>query len=289
MVFAGLLTTAENWMAFSDDWRTVLSREPKVWRFKMSEAANRTDAFGHFSVVERNQKLHELAEVVRRYSPIVIYISIDVASYARTIESLTEQPLNEPYFYLFFATIWRIAADLANRGLRERFEIIFDDHSILASRVKLWYPFFRDYLDRLAREDPDPLTVGGKEIMPLDPVFRTDDEFMPLQAADLFAWLLRKEMMGGADEWGWLRDELPPVSWPLNLDEKFLQETIESLGRPSVPSPITDEQYASLLGLNNPINHLPPVLRRRAVAASRARKSPSAPSVPAQEPPGEPS
>jgi len=27
--------------------------------------------------------------------------------------------------------------------------------------------------------------------MPIDPLFRTDDEFLPLQAADLFAWLLR--------------------------------------------------------------------------------------------------
>ncbi len=29
--------------------------------------------------------------------------------------------------------------------------------------------------------------------MPTDPVFRSDDDFLPIQAADLFAWIVRKK------------------------------------------------------------------------------------------------
>ncbi|MGB7257232.1 MAG: hypothetical protein WBD48_04065, partial [Pseudolabrys sp.] len=49
-------------------------------------------------------------------------------------------------------------------------------------------------------------------ILPIDPMFRSDDDFLPLQAADMFAWCIRNAT-DKQDEtaFNWLLDEMPNV------------------------------------------------------------------------------
>ena len=221
-VLAGLLTTAEEWMAFAEDWSVVLARTPMIGRFKMDEAAGLDGPFYRLSATERDDKLRELATVVVLHHPTVFRASIDLESFAQTLAPLVESPLNEPYFQLFFAMIWRVTYQLAICHNTERFEIIFDRQVMHEQKVKFWYPVFVDHIQRLAADQgPASIWAAARALLPEEPVFRTDDEFMPLQCADLFAWLLRSEMLGQQHRFGWLRPELPPVSSAVDLNSDY--------------------------------------------------------------------
>ncbi len=89
-------------------------------------------------------------------------------------------------------------------GWRERFEIIFDEQVIFGPRAKLWYPFYKRMLEV---HQPEVATI-----LPIDPMFKSDDDFLPLQAADLFAWCMR-DATDKQDEgpFAWLLDEFKNV------------------------------------------------------------------------------
>ena len=42
-------------------------------------------------------------------------------------------------------------------------------------------------------------------------MFKPDTEFIPLQAADMLAWLFRNAFNGRRTEWEWIATELMPV------------------------------------------------------------------------------
>lgn len=290
-VFAGLLQTAEEWMAFSDDWSAALSRSPSVRRFKMSEAVGLSGPFHLMSQEQRDAKLRELAAVVTLHHPTVFRTSIDLESFAEHSRLMGfGDPLNVPFFHLALTTIWRIVDQLRQCNHTERFEIIFDCHVIYEDRIRRWYPVFCEIVEKIAEaSDSPPRWTASRSLLPVEPTFRTDDEFMPLQCADLYAWLLRTEMLGKDSRFAYLRPLLPPVAVTADMDSDYWR-TMAAGPKPGVAL-IDPNRYAELLGLGDSINSLPRHLRPRAsaFAASRARRSPSVPQSPAPEPPAEPS
>jgi hypothetical protein len=74
-----------------------------------------------------------------------------------------------------------VAFELLEQGQTERFEILFDEHLTFGPRATKWYPLIRE------------LCVGDdvRSILPIEPIFRRDDDTMALQAADLYAGLVR--------------------------------------------------------------------------------------------------
>lgn len=199
-ILAGLIARSEQWAMFSDDWQQCLDQKPRLRYFKMREAASCTGQFHGLSGPDRDARLRELAAVINCYAKIVTYSGIDLDAHAETWAIRMHRPFNEPYFFPFQNMITASCFELWDVGLRERFEIIFDEHAIFGPRVKLWYPLMRD----IARvREPEAHTI-----MPIDPMFKSDDEFLPLQACDLFAWCFRK----GSDV-GWAGER--PFEWLL--------------------------------------------------------------------------
>src|SRR5207249_2482907 len=85
---------------------------------------------------------------------------------------------------------------------KERFEIFFDEQLVMAPRVKQWYPIIR-----ATAEEQE------MQLMPLEPLFRDDVENMPLQAADMLAWLSRRESSGADHSFGWIPSKLPNITF----------------------------------------------------------------------------
>jgi hypothetical protein len=68
--------------------------------------------------------------------------------------------------------------------------------------------------------------------MPVDLVFRSDSEFMPLQGADMLAWLFRNALDNQEDgeRWRWLFCELTNVvvsDQSCFIGEVFIKEIVE--------------------------------------------------------------
>ncbi|MDQ6878384.1 MAG: DUF3800 domain-containing protein [Candidatus Dormibacteraeota bacterium] len=276
-VLAGLLQTAQEWAAFTRAWQATLAGEPRIERFKMSEAATLTDAFRGVSLQARDSKLRALAAVVRLHAPTVFRSSIDLDAFAETLAPKQTPPHNQPYFHLFYGMIWRVAVQLALCHHTEPFEIIFDRKVTHEQMVTIWYPLFCEHVERLAKaQGPTSIWAGAKRVLPAKPIFRSDDQSMPLQAADLYAWLLRNEMMGRRSEFMWLRDHLPSVTSASDQGRDYWRTLV------SPPTPeradlirrLSDpDRYAELLGLNQPIGSLPRVLKPRAKAFRNYQKA----------------
>jgi hypothetical protein len=222
-VLAGLIAHSDEWALFSDEWRICLAQKPAIRYFKMREAAGRTAQFRRFSKSQRDDKLRSLAQIINGYAKISIYFAVDLDAHAETFGRINKKPLNEPYFWPFQNVTLGTCFELWDLGWRERFEIIFDEHVIFGPRAKAWYPALRDVMK--VRE-PDAYLI-----MPVDPLFRTDDEFTPLQAADLFAWCIRNGSNNPTDNaFNWLLAEMrsvSPSSYSGYYDRARLTSTLE--------------------------------------------------------------
>lgn len=207
-VMAGVMAYADKWAAFSEEWSTRLASSPSVRYFKMKEAAGLSGEFHRFTKDERDEKLKSLARIINKYVDAAIYIAVDVQGFSQTFaKAAVDYPLAEMYFHAFHIMTMGACFDLWETGLRERFEIIFDEHDLHGDETKRFYPIVRSIL---TQTDPEACTI-----LPVDPIFRDDEEFLPLQAADLYAWCFRKGGDGSSDQlhpFAWLLPELTSVS-----------------------------------------------------------------------------
>ena len=209
-VMAGVSSRSEDWALFSDEWRACLDEEPRVATFKMREAARCTGNFLNWEPDKRDERLRRLAAIINKHVDRVTFTVTDLDDHAETW-GRTSKPTKDPYFWAYHSNVLATCLSLWEAGLRERFEIIFDEQVIFGPRAKIWYPVVR----AVAQEaEPD-----ASSILPVDPMFRADDEFTPLQAADLFAYVIRSRTETCGNQFGWLLDEMKDV-----VGSKYSQE-----------------------------------------------------------------
>lgn len=203
-VLAGLLGDSESWAKFSEDWKVCLAMRPTVRPvFKMKEAAGLGGAFWGWAEPDRDNKLRLLCQIINRHPKLFTYSMIDLEAHAKTW-ALTPGTASDPYFWPYQNTIMAICHHLWDIGWRERFEIIYDVQMISGPKTRLWYPVLQRLMELQYPEQA--------KILPIDPIFKTDDEFLPLQAADLFAWCLRNATDKQDEKsFAWLWDEMPNV------------------------------------------------------------------------------
>lgn len=202
IVFAALLSPAAQWATFSDAWATRLGNYPPIEYFKMREAASRVGQFSGWSTTARDEKVRALARIIDANVDAIVHIGLNVDAFAE-LAAPRKKPLNDPYFWTFQFTIIGVASHLYRSGLRDQFEIIFDEHDRFSPMMKAWYPLIRDLLDRFEFH----------VILPTDILFRDDKKILPLQASDLFAWCLRRGNSGKSDHpFAWLLSEIQHVS-----------------------------------------------------------------------------
>lgn len=203
-VLAGLLGGAESWADFSEEWRVALAEPPAIPLLKMSHAANKpTGHFRGMTEEQRDEKLRRLARVINRAPRVATYSIIDLDAHRKTWAK-NQKPQSDPYFWPFHNTIMAVCHTLWEIGWRERFEIVYDTDVIFGPRARHWYPFVQKMMQI---RFPDEATI-----LPVDPSFRTDDEYMPLQAADMFAWCARDSFdRGDEGQFAWLFKEFTNI------------------------------------------------------------------------------
>lgn len=202
LVFAGLIGQAEDWARFSADWRAVLDMEPKIPVFRMHDAAACRGAFRGWSWKARDKRLRQLVDVIARHPLMAIHCTMDIVGFTSVIRDQHRKPLNQMYFWPFHMIIMAVAHELLERGEAQRFEIIFDENAMFGNHAKRWFPITKAMTEAI---DPEMSAV-----LPVEPMFKADDEFLPLQAADLLAWFLRRALSKpvGNLEFDWITHKL---------------------------------------------------------------------------------
>lgn len=200
-VMAGVMDEASKWLEFSEAWNEELAGYPILEYFKMHEAHSRAGQFARsrFSEELRNHRVDAFATIVGSYRPRLIRSTVHLGDFIqfRERQRAMGRPwrlTKSPYVWAFQQLITWIALALRDEGVTEPCELIFDTNDIFGPRVKALYPWMR-----MAIPEDDL-----RALLPTDFISRDDKKWKPLQAADLVAWMYRRDDSGDDNPFQWV-------------------------------------------------------------------------------------
>jgi Protein of unknown function (DUF3800) len=196
-VLAGFVATVDQWKGISKAWAQVLRREELPY-FKMSQAMAFDGPFRrNWTAPLRDQLILELVDIVAEVNPwrIECFLKRDLFdTFVRGL--LQSDAFNDPYFILFYQIVLSIAANAPRIGWNTNCDFIFDEQGKLGDVAKSKWKWMKQNIER---ENTELKTIDVNSYLGSPPIFRNDIKFMPLQTADMFAWLVRDCMTMGPD------------------------------------------------------------------------------------------
>jgi hypothetical protein len=234
-VLGGHIASAESWAIFAKEWETllpsgVLAANGK-YHFKMAEMA---------STPERMERVPAFYWLIEKHVLVSISCRFNLVEYISAKERVREEfhkmgitidfdRWENPYSFAFRALVDKFhnsRKDLeAVIPLGEKVDFIFDSQSEKSFILAAWDSYIA------GREDDVRDCYGAT------PRFENDQQFLPLQAADLWAWWVREwyEEEDGklpkkmeAFDFGKWRGKLRP-SIAVYFDENHIVEALEAL------------------------------------------------------------
>lgn len=201
-VLGGFVSSEERWAEFSSDWQVVLDMEPRLEYFKMSEAGYLSKQFAMrkgWTKPLRDERLKRFVEVARSYPIFRTSVSIDKGAFYQHVASLkVRKPAptaGDPYFLAFHKLVLGLpllqAGNISSLAAEGRIDFIFDNQGVTGARASVaWENLKQNVLPKLEMNGvPNVLPFLGSP-----PIYRDEKEFLPLQAADLYAWHVRKHV-----------------------------------------------------------------------------------------------
>ena len=188
-VLGGHIATAENWAQFSKEWEELLPIGTRAkngqFHFKMTEMAGSP---------ERMARVETFYRVIEKYVAMSISCRMNMSDFAQAYErvqsfamqmrwSIDFAKWQNPYYFLFRGLMDRFHDHRekieAAIPLDEQVDFIFDDQSEKTFILTAW--------DEILALRPDRI----QKYYGTTPRFENDQKFLPLQAADLWAWWVR--------------------------------------------------------------------------------------------------
>jgi hypothetical protein len=187
LFMAGYLHRAAQWALFSEAWDEELRATPSIDYLKMSEANSFRDQFERrkgWTEQKRDEKLRGLARVIRHFAPISFQFSIGRKVYENDLTPVSPRGLGVPHFVGCFGVVSGLARYVASQGIKVPIEFIFDEQQGVDADINLFFSHMKKSIPKNARNLIDGV-----------PIFKNDKDklFLPLQAADMLAWHLRRE------------------------------------------------------------------------------------------------
>jgi hypothetical protein len=181
LVLAGYVHSADVWAQFSDDWQAILATSPSIEYFKMREAENLSGQFLGWEPIAKNAKVHALADVIDKHAPWSIECSVSRRDYENIARPVRPYDLRFPYFDAFYALITKLAQWHSQLGLTVPVDFVFDEQGEIGAEAVIWYEHIK------SMQPPNIRALLGST-----PVFKDDKQVLPLQAADMLAWHIRR-------------------------------------------------------------------------------------------------
>jgi len=180
--FCGFCAQASKIQDFDDEWKALLRRYglacltmKRVTRLKIPFSKNEPANLA----VERNAILEPFIQCIRKYFALGIAITVDVAAYEKWPAHAKKKigGSDDPHYLAFLTAIGGITKFLL---ADDRASIVCDDDKGTAMNCYQFYQRIRTVL-----------ADTRKQLVSI--CFAEDEEFTPLQGADLLASLCRKE------------------------------------------------------------------------------------------------
>lgn len=185
LYLAAYVQTAEAWAEFSGAWDDACRADPPIEYFHMVEAQSRRGPFKGLSEAKRTKKVFALAGVIQKFAPWGLHTSVSLKDFEEAFKPFAPFPMRSPYFLLFYAITFGIARVHKTFGVGQPCDFIFDENEGLDRKV---LPFWGQMCEALP--------VQTRRLISGSPIFRDDKKVLPLQAADLLAWHIRRKEAG---------------------------------------------------------------------------------------------
>ncbi len=177
-VLAGYVGTVCDWIGFEPAWRVALENPPRIEYFKASEAESLKELFAGFTRDQANAKIDALIEVIARHAQRAIIVRTRQKDYNEIIKPKIPEIWDDAYYFLFPSFISAVLTMEKYFGSGEPAEFVFDSSERLDKRATQQYSQLLDL----------PQYAGRM----VNVWFRDEKDFLPLQAADLLAWQVRR-------------------------------------------------------------------------------------------------
>lgn len=204
-ILAGHISTPEKWAKFADEWRDALARSPGAVYFKASEAMSLRGEFSQskgWDDQTRDERVIELCEVIWRHATVAISAQMMHQDWADTFKrlapvfaALPTKRFSHPHAFLWFTMLHKLwlhptKLTLANAG---PCDFIVDEMvGYQEEMISLWSTM-KAFIDQPPLPDKMRAWIGSP------PIFRDEKLFLPLQAADLWAWANRRAVVSPPD------------------------------------------------------------------------------------------
>jgi len=181
-VLAGYISDVERWKAFSDAWDKELRTEPKIAHLKMVEAHNRRGPFWGWDNAARDQKVLRFAEIVNRHAIGGIASVVSHKAYRAAAKGFLPDTVDNPYWLCFQRVILETVRIYGHECDGGKINFVFDTQGEgFERRAALMHDGWR----KIFASTPYGPLIGSM-------TFASDLDVLPLQAADLLAWHVRR-------------------------------------------------------------------------------------------------
>jgi hypothetical protein len=218
-VLAAYLSEAEKWATFSDEWKAELRREPKIEYFRMAEAATGEGQFFGVPIEFRRYKVRNLMAIIKKHNLEGVDIHILWDEYRTLLEPHAPEVVH-PYGLLFFGMLDVLERyQVKKRIYPEKMELAFDEQGKAGQLAIMFYSLLK-----ARKKLPAENMISGTPRM-LD-----DVAYIPLQAADMLAWAIRRSLDQdkSLQNWDWVYEEISgTICLNSKVDTKIMAELRE--------------------------------------------------------------
>lgn len=186
LFMAGYINSVDAWSAFAEHWQRELNNAPSVAYLRMVEAKALRGQFRGWQAIERDKKLERLAALIRLFMPESFHFSVDRKDFDNLIAPNVARGIGSPHYVGVFAIVAMVTRYLAKRGVEAKVDFIFDQQSGVDADIAIFFEYMTKNIPKEARK-----LISGI------PIFRDDKDMVPLQAADMLAWHLRRQHQKG--------------------------------------------------------------------------------------------
>jgi hypothetical protein len=181
LVLAGCVQSYKVWADFSISWEAALVRTPSIRHFHMRDARHLEGEFKRWKAKDRDEKIHFLATVVETFRPWTIVAWVSRKEHDTIVKPIAPSMINHAYFDLFYAVILKLAHWHEDMGIKLPVEYVFDEQGKLGDDAAIWHRHIKSW-----QAAEVAALMGGT------PKFENDEWVLPLQAADMLAWHVRR-------------------------------------------------------------------------------------------------
>lgn len=193
-VLAAYVMDEKRWEDFAEKWYAQLKRDYPIDYCRMANAEAGDGPFLGMDSIWRKRKIKDLALVVRQCNPVPFACQMTWKDYEEIVVGNVPSGFENPYAVPFFQMMKSIADFQIKSNELHPFgylpvDFIFDEQGEAGMQCLKWF-------GPLKSKVPDPF----KTIMSNTPQFKDDRAVMPLQAADMLAWHIRREHQFPSEE-----------------------------------------------------------------------------------------